>query len=247
MRIGMLVGPLVVIAGTALCTQAHAQSLPAPDRDAIRTIVREYLIEHPEIIEEAMAGLRERRELERQARARVAIAEHREALLAHPMSPVSGAAGGDVTVVEFFDYRCPYCKRALGPIIDLLAADARVRVVWKEWPILGPVSTFAARAAMAADRQGRYHAFHVAVMDTPEELTEQHVIDLAAAIGLDVGRLRRDMTDPIIERYLEETAGLARALGLNGTPAFVIGDTLVPGAIDGDSLKTLVAEVRSGG
>ena len=247
MRIGMLVGPLVVMAGTALCTQGHAESLPAPDRDAVREIVREYLIEHPEVIEEAMAVLGERRELERRARARDVIAQNGEALLAHPMSPVSGDADGDVTVVEFFDYRCPYCKRALAPVMELLAADERVRVVWKEWPILGPVSTFAARAAMAADRQGRYHAFHVAVMDAPGELTEERVIDLAAGIGLDVERLRRDMSDPVIADYLEETSRLARALGIGGTPAFVVGDTLVPGAIDGASLKTLVAEARSGG
>ena len=125
MRIGMLVGPLVVMAGTALCTQGHAESLPAPDRDAVREIVREYLIEHPEVIEEAMAVLGERRELERRARARDVIAQNGEALLAHPMSPVSGDADGDVTVVEFFDYRCPYCKRALAPVMELLAADER--------------------------------------------------------------------------------------------------------------------------
>ena len=108
---------------------------------------RGYLIEHPEVIEEAMGVLRERRELERRAPARAAIAQNGEALLAHPMSPVSGDAHGDVTVVEFFDYQCPYCKRALGPVTERLAADERVRVVWKEFPILGPVSYFAARAA----------------------------------------------------------------------------------------------------
>ena len=238
---------LVVMAGTALCMQARAESLPAPDKEAVRQIVREYLIEHPEVIEEAMGVLQERRELEQRARARAAIAENTEALLAHPMSPVSGDAGGDVTVVEFFDYRCRYCKRALGPVTELLAADDRVRVVWKEFPILGPVSNFAARAAMAADKQGRYHEFHVAVMGAEEELTEEVVIDLASGLGLDVERLRQDMADPAIGDYLDETAQLARTLGISGTPAFVIGDTLVPGAIDGASLKRLVAELRSGG
>ena len=247
MRVGNLVALLVVMAGTGLCMQARAESLPAPDKEAVRQIVREYLIEYPEVIEEAMGVLKEKREVEKRARTRAAIADNADALLAHPMSPISGDAEGDVTVVEFFDYRCPYCKRALGPVTELLAADDRVRVVWKEFPILGPVSHFAARAAMGADKQGRYHEFHVAVMGAEEELTEEVVIDLASGLGLDVERLRQDMADPAIADYLNETTRLARTLGINGTPAFVIGDTLVPGVIDGASLKALVAQVRSGG
>lgn len=244
MRIGMLLAALAVLAGTAFIAEGRAESPPAPDRDAIREIVREYLIEHPEIIEQAIGVLRERREFERRARA--AIADNGEALRAHPMSPVSGDPKGDVTVVEFFDYRCPHCKRALGPVMALLAGDERVRIVWKEFPIVGPVSRFAARAAMAAHRQGRYHELHVALMRWPEELTEAGIVEIAAAVGLDVERLRRDMEDPAIAAYLDETARLAQALGIGGTPAFVIGDTLVPGAVDSAALREIVAEFRSG-
>ena len=246
MKMGMLLAALAMVMGAVLIDKARAESPPAPDRDAIREIVREYLIEHPEVIEEAIQVLHERRELERRAQARAAIAENGEALRAHPMSPVSGNPEGDVTVVEFFDYRCPHCKRALGPVMALLAGDERVRVVWKEFPILGPVSQFAARAAMAAHRQGRYHELHVALMRWPEELTEAGIVEIAAAVGLDVERLRRDMADPAIVAYLDETARLAQALGIRGTPAFVIGDTLVPGAVDGASLQAMVAEARSG-
>ena len=244
----MLLAALAVLAGTAFIAEGRAESPPAPDRDAIREIVREYLIEHPEIIEQAIGVLRERRELERRARARAraAIADNGEALRAHPMSPVSGDPEGGVTVVEFFDYRCPHCKRALGPVMALLAGDERVRIVWKEFPILGPVSRFAARAAMAAHRQGRYHELHVALMRWPEELTEAGIVEIAAAVGLGVERLRRDMEDPAIAAYLDETARLAQALGIGGTPAFVIGDTLVPGAVDSAALREIVAEVRSG-
>ena len=247
MRMRTVLTMLAVAAAAAFATDGRAQPEPALDREAVREIVREYLIEHPEVIEEAIGVLRERREAERLARLRATILEQGEALRAHPMSPVSGNPVGDVTVVEFFDYRCPHCKRALEPVMALVEADSQVRVVWKEFPILGPVSRFAARAAMAAHRQGLYHDFHVALMRWPGELTEALVLDIAGAVGLDRERLRRDMEDPAIEAYLDETGRLAQALGIRGTPAFVIGDELIPGAVDAARLQRIVAEARSGG
>ena len=244
-----LLGVLLAAAAAIVGTDARADSAPAAafDRDAVREVVREYLIENPEVIEEAIQVLQARREIERQERSRAAVAANGEALRAHPLSPVSGNPDGDVTVVEFFDYRCGYCRRVFPAVMALLGADPQVRVVWKEFPILGPVSRVASRAAMAADRQGLYHEFHVAVMGDDAELTEDGVIEIAAAVGLDVERLRRDMEAPEIEAYLAETAQLAQALGIGGTPAFVIGDTLVPGAVDEDTLKAMVAEARAGG
>ena len=162
------------------------------------------------------------------------------------MSPVSGNPRGDATLVEFFDYQCGYCKRSLQPVKDLLESDGQLRIVWKEFPILGPVSRFAARAGMAAARQGRYLEYHVAVMGSRGKLTEDRVMAMAADAGLDVRRLRRDMQDPAIEDSLDETIRLARTLGINGMPAFVIGDTLFPGAVGGDRLKALIATARSG-
>ncbi len=130
---------------------------------------------------------------------------------------------------------------------ELLASDGKLRVAWKEFPILGPVSRFAARAAMAAGKQGRYLDFHLAVMGASEELTESSVMGIAERLGIDVERLRRDMEDPAIEGYLDETHRLARDLGITGTPAFVIGDTVVPGAVGAARLKELIADVRAGG
>ena len=130
---------------------------------------------------------------------------------------------------------------------ELLAGDAKLRVVWKEFPILGPVSRFAARAAMAAARQGRYLDFHLAAMGAPGKLTEASVMGIAERLGIDIGRLRRDMEDPAIGAYLDETNRLARNLGITGTPAFVIGDTLVPGAVGIARLRELIADVRAGG
>ena len=236
---------VAAIAATAVSSEAEAQR--ELDRKAIQEIVREYLISNPEVLEEAMRALHVKREAARKKVVRTVIGRNQGAIFSHPMSPASGNPKGDVTLVEFFDYQCGYCKRSLKPMKDLLASDGKLRVVWKEFPILGPVSRFAARAAMAADRQGRYLDFHVAVMGAPAKLTEASVIATAGRLGLDVERLRRDMRDPAIENYLDETMGLARKLGITGTPAFVVGDTVVPGAVGVARLRQLIADVRGGG
>ena len=233
----------------ALAQQAAAQAegRPAPDRAEIERIVRDYLVANPEVIEEAMRALRAKRDEARRQVVRNAIGENRDAILSHPATPVSGNPGGDVTLVEFFDYQCGFCRRELASMKELLASDGNLRVAWKELPVLGPVSRFAARASMASARQGRYHDFHVALMGESGKLTEGAVMAVAERVGLDAERLRRDMADPAIDAYLDETAGLARALGIDGTPAFVIGDTVVPGAVGADRLRRLIADVRAGG
>ena len=242
-RILAALAALALMAGFA--AESRAQSAASPDKDAIEQIVRDYLLRNPEIIEEAIGLLRAKQQAEEGARAKAAIRENREALSAHPMSPVSGNTEGDVTVVEFFDYQCGFCKRALPTMEDLLETDTNVRVVWKEFPILGPVSVFAARASMAAARQGKFLPFHLALM-REAKLTEQEVLEIAGRTGLDMERLGQDMQDPAIGAYIDETRALARKLGIGGTPAFLIGETLVPGVIDSARMKELVAAVRSG-
>ena len=228
-----------------LAAPAHAGNGTVPDREVMGEIIRDYLLKNPEVIEEAIGVLRAKRREEERRRAEAAIRENGEALRSHPMSPVSGNHQGDVTVVEFFDYRCGYCKRALPAVTALLKEDANVRVVWKEFPILGPVSVFAARAAMAADRQGKYYPLHLALMKEPD-LTEQKVLEIAGETGIDLERLGRDMEDPAIRAYLDETRALAQEIGISGTPAFVVGGTLVPGVMDAERMKELVAAVRAG-
>ena len=249
MTVRILLPLLAIAAAAAFIPDSRAESPATPglDRESVRKIVREYLLEHPEVIEEAIQVLQAKRESREQDRVRAALREHDKALRSHPMSPVSGNPKGDVTLVEFFDYQCGYCKRSLKPVKDLLETDRQLRIVWKEFPILGPVSRFAARAAMASEKQGRYLEFHVAVMGSRGKLTEDRVMAIAGSVGLDVQRLRRDMEDPAIEEYLDETIRLAQVLDIRGTPAFVIGDTLVPGAVDGVRLKELIAKARSGG
>jgi protein-disulfide isomerase len=161
-----------------------------------------------------------------------------------PASPVLGNPSGDVTVVEFLDYRCPYCKAMHQPIADMIAADGNVRVVIKEFPILGDDSLFAARAALAAGKQGKYAEMHAALMTFKGKLSAKDVESTAAQLGLDVVRLKDDMAAPEVDQELQQNYNLAESLGINGTPAFIIGDTLIPGALKLDDLKAHIAKAR---
>jgi protein-disulfide isomerase len=242
---------IVAVLGIAMATtldgRADLSTVKVPENSAIEKIVHDYLIANPEVIEEAIQALQAKREAAEKHRAQAALSEHGDALREHPMTPISGNKTGDVTVVEFFDYLCGYCKRSLASMVDLLNSDKNVRVVWKELPILGPASRFAARAAMAAKKQDKYYNFHVGLMNARGRLSESKVMRIAANIGLNVDRLREDMKDPKIESYLDETKQLANTLGIRGTPAFIIGNTLVPGAIDEAGMKRIIAEIRAGG
>src|ERR1700730_2430695 len=172
------------------------------------------------------------------------LRDRRHEVFDDPATPVGGNPQGDVTVVEFFDYRCPYCKQVQPALQKLLDQDRKLRFVYKEFPVLGEQSDIAAHAALAARLQGRYEAFHNAMMAAKGQISEELVYRVAGSVGLDVDRLKRDMTDPEIERALSANRALAKALELRGTPGFIIGDHIVPGAIDLDALKTMVADAR---
>ena len=215
----------------------------ARERAAIRALVEEVLREKPEILLEAVRALRERQQRAEADVRRQVILDHRAQLERDPNSPVGGNPDGDVTIVEFFDYRCPYCKAVAETVKRLLEEDGNIRLVYKEWPILGEVSRIAARAALAARAQGRYLEYHDRLM-AERKLTGERVFAIAEEIGLDVERLRADMEAPEVERHLRETAELADALGISGTPAFVIGDHLLPGLADRATFEALVRRAR---
>lgn len=224
---------------------AIAQTAPSPvPREQIEQIVREYLLNNPEVILEAIQGLEEKRRAEAEATQRRVLSSRREAIFNDPTSPVAGNPKGDVTVVEFFDYRCPYCKQMAGPLVRLLKEDGNVRFVFKELPILGPDSVVAARAALAAKAQGKYVDMHEALMRARGTLDEATVLRIAGDIGLDTARLKADMGRIEIDDVFERNRQLARELSISGTPAFVIGDRVVPGAVDLETLKKLVADAR---
>lgn len=222
-----------------------AQTPPAtPDVPAIERIIREYLLKNPEVILEAIETLEKRRNESAQDIAKAAIAERRDEIFNDPDAPVAGNPRGDVSIVEFFDYRCPYCKQVVAPLAQLLKEDGKLRLVHKELPILGPDSLLAARAALAARRQDKYHQMHAALMRL-RTLDDASILRAATEQGLDATRLKNDMQSPQIEEILERNRRLAAALKITGTPAFIIGDALVPGAIDLRTMKSLVAEARA--
>ena len=249
MRVFLCFTVAALLAG-ALPASADDPAAPASAFDenqtrAIEEIVRDYLLEHPEVLLESMQRLEERERLAKIEAQRAAVAANLEALNRDPNSPVLGNPDGDVTLVEFFDYRCPYCRKVTADLMDAVEKDGGIRLVFKEFPILGPDSLVAARAALAAAEQDRYRDFHLALMTTPGKLDEASILALASDLGLDVGRLRKDMSSERVERQIRDNHRLGQALQINGTPAFVVGKEIVPGAVPMQQLLELVRRERA--
>ena len=237
-----LIGKLVAIAVLLFPAVSLAEGV---SESRIKELVLEAIRENPEIVLEAVQII-EQREMERQAAAvAVSLSESRDLLESDPNAPVLGNPDGDITVVEFFDYNCPYCRRAKPHVEALLDADPNVRLVYREWPILGEGSVFAARAALASREQGKYVEFHWALMGMAGRAEEASVLQVAEQVGLDIPQLRRDMDSPEIDEHIATSMQLSQALGFNGTPSFVIGDALIPGVIEADQMISLVNDARS--
>jgi protein-disulfide isomerase len=207
--------------------------------------VREYLFANPEVIVEAMQALEARRLQAEDGEARSVLAARAAEVFRDPDSPVGGNPEGDITMVEFFDYNCPYCRQVASVMAEAEAGDPGLRVVYKEFPILGPESVFAAKAALAADRQGRYVEFHHALMDANGRVDETSVLSIAEKVGLDVDRLKQDMQDPAIQAEIDGNLELAQALRITGTPGFVIGDQFLRGATDLETMTGLIEAARN--
>lgn len=226
----------------------NAETSPPPSdpafQQAVEQVVEQYLRAHPEVIEQTLQALQAKRQAEERERIRQVIATRQADLLNDPTSPVSGNLEGDVTVVEFFDYRCGYCKRVAGTVTQLQQDDPNVRIVYKDFPILGENSVFAARAALASKAQGKHVVFHEALLASEQELTPETVLLVATAVGLDTERLQTDMQSPTLQQIIDHNRALARELGINGTPGFIIGTELVPGALELKDLKSLIGRVR---
>lgn len=237
-------------AGFAIGGPTAAQDSQAPaavlDRAAVEQIIRDFLLENPEIVADAIERLREKQRLADEQMALQSLAANHDAVFNDPAAPVAGNPDGDVTVVEFFDYRCGFCKRMSGPLAKLIDSDRNVRLVFKEFPILGPESEYAARAALAVRNQGKYAAFHWALMGLRGALDQATVKQVAESVGVDVARMEQDMDAPEIAETIRRSYQLAEALNINGTPAFVVGNEIVRGAISAETLSALIAEARAG-
>ena len=250
----MIAAPLtaLALAISALSAPAQAQGKAAAMTDAqkqaVEQIVREYLTQNPEVVVDAIKVYRERQEKAEEARNQAALQTHRAKLFDDASTPIGGNPKGDVTIVEFFDYRCGYCKRAFPSVQELLKSDGNIRYVYKELPILGEQSMFASRAALAGFRADpkKYEAFRGAMMSAQGALTEERVLRLAKESGYDPAALKKGMAAPEVQAMISENYKLAENLGITGTPAFVIGDQLVPGAVSVDTMRELVAKARKG-
>jgi protein-disulfide isomerase len=223
---------------------AAEEAFTPEQQEAIRALVRSYILEHPEIILEAVQALEAKQAEAANASRAGAIEQQWSALAEAPGSPVLGNPSGDVTVVEFFDYNCGYCRRMTKDIFELVEDDGNIRYVLKELPIFGEASRFAAKAALAAARQGRYGDYHYALMTADQKIDEAAALAIAAKIGLDVTQLKVDMLDPALDAELDQNFALANALKIEGTPAMLIGRQFVPGARGLDELAQIVDAAR---
>jgi protein-disulfide isomerase len=239
--------PLALAAAAALFAPAFAQDALSPEqRRDVDARIRSYILENPEVLLEALDVLEQRRQQAQASADAELIAAQSAALFQDGHSHVFGNPDGDLTIVEFSDYRCGYCKRAHPEVQRLLESDGGIALVMKEFPILGPDSTLAARAAMAALREAPdlYPAFHEAMMEHKGQLDESAVFGIARSVGLEEASLRLSMEDPAIAQAIAANYDLAKALRIEGTPAFVIGDQVLRGFAPYDAMVEIVAQAR---
>ncbi len=224
----------------ALASPATALAQGTAQEEAFRA----YLLAHPEVIVESLERYRAQQMDQQTQQEKQAIATLLKSVRNNPDFPVAGTAGG-IPVVEFFDYQCGYCKRMLPQVAALADSKSGVEMIFVEFPILGPASVVAARAALAAQRQGRYMDFHTALMNRRGQLDESAILETARSLGLDMARLARDMADPAQNARIAANMHLAGSLEIQGTPAFIIGDRLIRGALPADQMTALLDAARA--
>jgi protein-disulfide isomerase len=237
----------MIVAATA---DARAQSFSPTQRSEIEAIIKDYLIKHPEALQQAIAELEKHQTAAEAEKVKSVIRDNHATLFSSPRQVTIGNPNGDVTLVEFFDYNCGYCKRALADMLDLMKADPKLRIVLKEFPVLGQGSVEAAQVSVAVrmqDKDGKkYLEFHQRLLGNRGEINKARAMATAKEAGLDMARLEKDMASPEIKATLEESFKLAEPLGLNGTPSYVVGSDVVVGAVGFQALKEKVSAARCG-
>jgi protein-disulfide isomerase len=249
MKFNLSLFAAVTAALLVLPAPARAQTFSDTQRGEIEKIIKDYLISHPEVLEQASAELEKRKQEAEAERAKTQIASHAQALFHSPRQVTVGNTKGDVTLVEFFDYNCGYCKRALADLTTIMKDDPNLRVVLKEFPVLGPGSIEAAKVAVAVRMQDsgkKYFDFHTRLLGGRGQADLAHALQAAKEAGFDMARLQKDMNSDEVKSSIEEDMKLAEALGLNGTPSYIIGSQVVIGAVGLDALKQKVNVARCG-
>ncbi|HET7493222.1 MAG TPA: DsbA family protein [Bradyrhizobium sp.] len=236
----------------AICAApaASAQSFSDSQRSEIEAVIRNYLIAHPEVLEDAMAELNKRQAAAEAEKHQASIAQNSDTIFNSPRGVVLGNKDGDVSFVEFFDYNCGYCKRAMADMLDLLKTDPKLKVVLKEFPVLSQGSVEAAQVAIAVRMQDpsgkKYLDFHQKLLGGRGPADKARALAAAKEAGLDVGRIEKDLASAEVRATIEENFKLAEAMGMNGTPSYVIGKQVVIGAIGLEGLKEKIGVARCG-
>jgi len=229
---------------------APATSAFTPEqRKELEAIIKDILLNNPEVLMEAQNALEAKMEKIQSERMAVAIKDNSAEIFRPTASPVVGNSNGDVTVIEFFDYNCGYCKKAFSDVAQLIDKDRKVKLIPKEFPILAKGSEEASRVALAAKAQGKYWEFHRAMLESQGQANEAAALKIAEKLGLDMARLKKDMASPEVKKEIDDTRKLAAKLGIQGTPHFLVGDRIIPGAPEnlGELLTKNVKEVRKDG
>lgn len=236
---------LLILAQGAASAGEPAKKLTPSERTAIEGVVKDYIAQNPEIVLDALKALEAKERTARQEGARNAILAEQSALKRDPASFVAGNPAGDVTLVEFFDYNCGYCRAVVGTIQSLLSQDKKLRLVLKEWPIRGSDSQAASRVSLAATKQSKFLAFHFALLSEKDHVNEAVALATAQRVGLDMDQLRKDMKSIESDQIFARNEVLAQKIGIEGTPGFVVGQSIIPGAVNIERFKQLIAEVRT--
>lgn len=244
----ILVTALFVAAALFIgATTVKADGLDDKQKSEVEAMIRDYILEHPEVVIEAIQKYQENERVAQQQKSAQALASLASVFEEEGAFPRSGNKDGDVLFVEFFDYQCGYCKKVFPDMMAIADNDKDLNVVYVEFPILSEQSVTASRAALASEKQGKYMDMHKALMGHRGSLSDDVIMKIAASVGLDVDRLRADMGSDEITAKIQRNRELASALGLRGTPAFVIGDNLAPGAISKDQMLDLIKQARANG
>ncbi len=236
----------------AVTTQIAANattSFSDKQKTDIESIIRAYLLKNPQLMLEVQTALDAQLQADAQKKAKAAVAENASSLYKRTDAPMAGKKDGDVTVVEFFDYNCGYCKRGLGELVKLMDSDKNVRVVFKELPILSKGSEEAARVALAAKMQNKYWDVHRALLEHRGQANKETALKIAEKLGLDMTKLKTDMDSDVVTKEITLVRQLADKMGVNGTPHFLVGDKSIPGAPDDlyEQLKANIADIRKNG
>ncbi len=242
-----LIRMLVVAMAAFFVLPAQAAQFTPEQKQELGDIIRQYLMENPEVVRDAMQELERKQQLAEEAARSDSLKAMSSEIFRSKDDLVGGNANGKVTLVEFFDYNCGYCKKAFPDVMKMIDADKDLKLVMKEFPILGPGSVYAARAALASRKQGKYWEYHMAMMAHEGRIDEQVADQIAEAQGLDVKKLKADMEADEVNQIIARNMQLADSLKIQGTPAFIIDETIIPGAVGYEALAAAVKQVRDSG